>query len=477
MSFRYFAIFGAMRTGSNLLEQSLGQYEKLIPEGELFNPHFIGKPKRREYLDTPIAERNADPGGFLSKLLAAHPDDIPGFRIFDGHDARMLDHAARDPECAAIVLQRNPAESFISLSIAGETGQWMLMKEENRRLAKVHFDIDAFETYESELNAHYDLLRRKFLAAGRRAIWVRYEDLDDLDIINGIARSIGSPERKAVLPEKTFRQNPSIWEDKVENVEELKAYVAGRRGLGSPPEPDPEPRPRFAALDELIASRGFEAIYAPIPGAGASEFRKLLTDAAQASGIDGASTVKGLQARHVERRRWRGAFVFSFVRDPAERIYDVFCKRIARIDGGVFTSVQMLIAQDYRAPTPAEMASSNEAHRAGFSAFLNFAQDNLAGRTQMRIDPAWTPQSNLLAHYSKETPVDFIGRFERLESDIEYVFSRIGARSSIAGDAGIVASHFQKAEDRSPGGGQISNAQYEKIRHIFQRDYARLGYD
>ena len=40
---RYFAIFGAMRTGSNLLERSINQFPGLHCHGELFNPSFVGK--------------------------------------------------------------------------------------------------------------------------------------------------------------------------------------------------------------------------------------------------------------------------------------------------------------------------------------------------------------------------------------------------------------------------------------------------
>ena len=47
----------------------------------------------------------------------------------------------------------------------------------------------------------------------------------------------------------------------------------------SAPAIDPEPKPKFGALGEMIASKTFNAIYAPIPGAGMGEFRKVLTEA------------------------------------------------------------------------------------------------------------------------------------------------------------------------------------------------------
>lgn len=112
MAFKYFTIFGAMRTGSNLLERSLDQYAGLSGHGELFNPQFIGKPDRREFLTMPLADRNADPIGLLNLLVEASPHAIPGFRIFDNHDQRVIDFAARDPNCAKIILRRNPCRQL-----------------------------------------------------------------------------------------------------------------------------------------------------------------------------------------------------------------------------------------------------------------------------------------------------------------------------------------------------------------------------
>ncbi|MBC7142836.1 MAG: nodulation protein NodH, partial [Rhodobacteraceae bacterium] len=42
--FDYFVIFAEMRTGSNLLEATLGQVEGLTCHGEVFNPDHMGGP-------------------------------------------------------------------------------------------------------------------------------------------------------------------------------------------------------------------------------------------------------------------------------------------------------------------------------------------------------------------------------------------------------------------------------------------------
>ncbi|MGB0854525.1 MAG: hypothetical protein ACPGSI_14620, partial [Pikeienuella sp.] len=80
---KYFAIFGAMRTGSNLLEYTLDSYRGLTGVGELFNDAFVGKPNGDPYLGVSLAERNRDPLGFLADVIEAEKG-VPGFRIFPG---------------------------------------------------------------------------------------------------------------------------------------------------------------------------------------------------------------------------------------------------------------------------------------------------------------------------------------------------------------------------------------------------------
>lgn len=472
MAFTYFTIFGSMRTGSNLLEHSLDQFEGLAGHGELFNPHFIGKPQRREFLAIPLADRNTDPVGLLQRLIEATPDTIPGFRIFDSHDKRVIDFAARDPNCAKIILTRAPIDSFISLEIAQVTGQWLLVKDENRRVAKMRFDPQKYEAYLAKRKAHYAFIRRAAQEAGQSVFEIDYDDLTELSVLNGLARFIGSPEVKTRLPDKIRRQNPPAWEDKVENVADLRAYAAGG-GLKAP-ETDPEPQPKFGALGEMVASKTFDTIYAPIPGAGMGEFRRVLTEAAVAAGDAEAKLATGMKEKHLTRRRWRGAFIFSFVRHPAERLHDVFIRRIARAEGDAYTMVQMMMARDYRGPGPGEMASSPAALLAGFDAFISFVESNLGGRTALRVDPAWTPQSTLLAAYARETPMDFIGRVERLDEDLQFALSRMKAPP--IDFAAKLKGSLARVEDEMPKSVWLTRERETRIRKIFERDYSRLGY-
>ena len=420
-SFRYFAIFGAMRTGSNLLERSLDSFEGLTGLGELFNNTFVGKPNGEPILGVSVQERNRDPVGFLNRVID-ETKGIPGFRIFQGHDARMIDHIARDPDCAKIILRRSSLDSFISLKIAQETGQWMLTNEENRRLVKVAFDAPEYEAYRDELDAHYAMIRRKMRMAGQVPFEIAYDELRDLEILNGAAAFVGAKEMLTATPQKIQRQNPIAWVDKVINPEDLQDYI-----LSSPaPDVDVSVPARFSPLDELVASRGFSLIYAPVAGAGAETVRRFIRNAEAVAGVGGKPLATGLKGAHIARRRRRGGFVFTFLRHPALRAEDVFRRRIVAAGPGTFTAVQTLLNEQYEAPSQAEMARDAAACEAGFDAFITFIADNLAGRTAMREDPSWALQTALLAEYAREAPPDFIGRCERAEEDAAFVLHRLG---------------------------------------------------
>ncbi|MGB1212279.1 MAG: sulfotransferase family 2 domain-containing protein [Pikeienuella sp.] len=463
---KYFAIFGAMRTGSNLLEYTLDSYRGLTGVGELFNDAFVGKPNGDPYLGVSLAERNRDPLGFLADVIEAEKG-VPGFRIFPGHDAQAMDHAARDPACAKIILRRSPVDSFISLQIAKKTGQWMLKKEENRRLVKVHFDIAAFEDYRDELAAHYAALRRKMHLAGQVPFEISYEDLRDVDVINGLARFIGAKEQLKAAPQKIQRQNPPAWEDKVSNADELRSYI----GVAPAKTVFDTAPPRFVATEKLVASRGFSLIYAPVPGAGAEAIRSFIREAETQAGVSGKPLANGLNEAHIARRRRRGGFAFSFIRHPALRALDVFQRRFVATGEGTFPSILEVLIQRYGAPDAAKMFEDRAAFGVGFDAFIAFIADNLAGRTSVREDPSWASQVALLAAFAREAPVDFTGRCERAVEDITYVLSRLG----VDDPHGALAR--KTADELTVTAGEvITPARERRLLEIYAEDYARLGY-
>lgn len=467
---RYFVIFGTMRTGSNLLERTLGACEGLSAEGEVFNEIFIGKPDRVRHLGWTLAERKADPVGYLEVVLA-EARGIPGFRIFDRHDAAMIDHAARDPDCARIVLTRDPLDSYLSLKIAAETGQWLLSKEENRKLAKVAFDAAEFDDYRDAVAAHYAGLRRKMRAAGQTAFEISYDELGDLEIVAGAAAHVGATAPLTALPQKIKRQNPEDWRDKVTNPGDVEAWFAAQ-GRAAPPRRAPDAgRVDFEPLDALVAARGLNLLFAPIEGAGAAEFETLMRGAERAAGVAGKPLAHGLKPTHVARRRRRGAVVASFARHPAARLYDLFRRRVASQSDKAFSGLRAALAERYGAPADV----TEETEGAAFDALLAFIADNRAGRTAFPADPGWAPQTVLLSRYGAVAPLDVLGRVERFAEDADPILRRLG----VAAPEALTATFSAAVERAAPAAGlaRILTSEREKrIVELYEPDFERLGY-
>ena len=224
--FDYFIVFAEMRTGSNFLEANLNAIEGVTCHGEAFNPHFIGYPNKTEILGV-TREMREDSPVQLIETIKKFSDGMGGFRYFHDHDPRVLDIALDDPRCAKIILTRNPLESYVSWKIAQETGQWKLTNVKRRRDAKATFSAAEFETHLEELQAFQVTLLNRLQAQGQTAFYVAYEDLQNLDVMNGVASFLGVDGRLDGLDDSLKPQNPVALEEKVANADALeKAWRA-----------------------------------------------------------------------------------------------------------------------------------------------------------------------------------------------------------------------------------------------------------
>ncbi|RKX63126.1 MAG: nodulation protein NodH, partial [Tenericutes bacterium] len=185
--YKYFAIFGSMRSGSNLLEQSLNQYAGITCHGELFNPSFIGHPKSKDFLGFDFVEREKSPESLIKAMIKDAGDGIAGFRVFHDHDQRTAQMALQDPKCAKIILQRDVLQSFISLAIARKTDQWLLHDTPDRRGGKIVFDPKEFKNYRAKQEGYYADVRDTLQKSGQTAFWVHYPEQRDVAVLNGIA--------------------------------------------------------------------------------------------------------------------------------------------------------------------------------------------------------------------------------------------------------------------------------------------------
>ena len=107
---RYWVVLAGMRTGSNLLEEHLAAFPEITTHGELFNPHFFGRPNATSQFGLSMVARESDPVRVIEEMCA-NSEGVPGFRLFYDHDPRVIDYVLNDPTAAKIILTRRPIDS------------------------------------------------------------------------------------------------------------------------------------------------------------------------------------------------------------------------------------------------------------------------------------------------------------------------------------------------------------------------------
>jgi len=364
-AFDYFVVFAEMRTGSNFLETNLNAFEGVTCHGEAFNPKFISYPNRTETLDVTLAERVADPERLLGRIKDAA--GMNGFRYFNDHDPRLFDLMMADPRCAKIILTRNPAESYVSWKIAKATGQWKLTDVKRHRGSKITFSAEEFEDHVNRLQAFQVRLLNTLQKSGQTAFYVEYEDLQDVDIMNGMAAYLGVEDRLDSLDKSLKKQNPSSLSEKVTNFAEMEAEVASLDRFNLTRTPNFEPR-RGPAVPSYFAAPNSPLMYLPIKAGPVEVVKDWL------AGIDDAAP-EDLIARLSQKdlRQWKrhhpGHRTFTVLRHPVARAHNAFCEKILSTDEGSFVEIRGILRNQFKLPIPARFPDAqynrNE-HRKAF---------------------------------------------------------------------------------------------------------------
>lgn len=427
--FDYFIVFAEMRTGSNFLEANLNAFDDVSCLGEAFNPHFIGYPNRTDVLGVTQAQRDSDPTHVISAVKAesaGRPSAIAGFRYFNDHDPRVFDIALNDPRCAKIVLTRNPVESYVSRKIAAATGQWKLTNVKHARSESIRFEAGEFARHLDALQGFQLRILNGLQRTGQTAFYVDYEDLQDVEVMNGLASWLDIPARIEGLDKKLKKQNPEPLSDKVQNFEDMEAALANVDRFNLTRTPNFEPR-RGPAIPTYVAASKAPLVYLPI---------KSGPDAAVRSWLSSFDAEAPLLDRFTNKtlRQWMsgnpGHRSFTVLRHPVARAHAAFCERILPTSGaGTFPELRENLRRQFKLPLPkgdvGEGYGTPE-HRAAFLSFLSFLKPNLGGQTNLRIDPAWATQGKLLQGMSAFAPPDVILREDSLETGLAYLTSQIG---------------------------------------------------
>ncbi len=464
--FDYFVVFAEMRTGSNFLEANLNAFPGISCVGEAFNPHFIGYPNREDCLGVSEEERNRDPDTLLHAIK--HASNITGFRYFHDHDARVLDTVLNDPRCGKIILTRNPADSYVSWKIAQATGQWKLTNVAKRKDAKAPFDAAEFKTHLAALQEFQVRLMRALQTTGQTAFYVAYEDLQDVEVMNGIAAWLGQPDRLDGLDKNLKRQNPAPLSEKVENFEEMEKALAGLDRFNLNRTPNFEPR-RGAVVPSYMACGRTPLMYLPVRSGPEAEVMAWM-EALDGEPLQGDFSQKSLRQW---MRKNTGHRSFTVLRHPVARAHHAFVTRILSTGKGSFAGIRRTLRRVHKLPVPEgeiDASWSVEQHRAAFLSFLDFVKANLAGQSSIRQDAHWASQASILHGMGSFALPDIVLREDELTEALPALARKMGQDTAPEVGQAVVEAPFALSDI-------YDDAVEAAAQDAYQRDYLVFGFD
>lgn len=467
--FDCFVVFAEMRTGSNFLEANLNAFDGISCLGEVFNPHFIGYPNAEDVLGITQEERDAKPLRLLDAVRAA--PGMAGFRYFHDHDPRVLDALLSDPKVGKVVLTRNPVDSYISWKIAQATGQWKLTNIKKRKEGKAVFDAAEFEAHLDALQAFQVQIMNRLQRTGQTAFYVAYEDLQDVEVMNGLAQWLGTEARLDSLNTALKRQNPQPVAEKVENFEAMAASLARLDRFNLSRTPNFEPR-RGPAVPTYLAAARTPLLYMPVrSGPEAS----VLAWLAALDGVDGHDLLSDFTQGSL--RAWKrerpGHRSFTVIRHPLARAHEAFCSKILTTGKGSFKGIRKTLRRAHALPIPEDEPGPDydeNAHREAFTAWLAFVKANLSEQTAVRVDGHWASQAQCIQGMADYTLPDMVVREDEMAMYLPALAMQAGHDAPPDPQPVATRAPFALA--------QIYDDQIEALaREAYQRDYDMFGFD
>lgn len=423
-TFDYFILLAEMRTGSNLLEANINMLDGVSCHGEAFNPSFVGHPKTEALLEIDYEARETDPHALLEKIKKS--DKIGGFRFFHDHDPRVLKTCIDDPRCAKVILTRNPLDSFVSWKIAQATGQWKLTNATHSKSKTINFDPAEFDAHLRATQDFHAQVQRSLQLSGQTAFHINYDDLRDVDVLNGLAEFLGVDDRLSNVNKKLKKQNPEPLEERVNNYAEMQDALSRIDYFSLSRTPHFEPK-RGPAIPTYIAAPASGLLYMPLrsgPDRAVRQWLAALDDAAPEALVT-KFTQKSL-------RQWQEAHQihrsFAVLRHPLSRAHAAFCDRILLDGPRCLPEIRANLIRVHKLRLPEYDDLENfakEDHHRAFFGFLKFLKTNLAGQTSIRVDPSWASQLTLLQGMSGFAVPDCVLREDALAKALADLASQI----------------------------------------------------
>ena len=464
--FDYFVIYAGMRTGSNFLESNIDEFDGLKCYGEAFNHSFIIKEKQTEMFGVTLADRDADPMGFV-RTMRQSTEGLAGFRLFQDHDTRVIEETLNDPRCAKIILSRNLIDSWVSMRIAWSTNQWWLDDAKNKKKWKVKFNVKDFESYFYRAKAYQQRIARAMQLTGQAGYYIDYDDLQNLDVINGLARYLGVEQKIEKFAGKYKKQNPEMLADKVRNFDLLEETLSkiDRFDLGRMPNFEPKCGP---LVPSYMAAENTPFLYMPVQGGPVGRVKTWL---AEVNGTNEDGLLDGYTQKTLRqwKRRHPGHRSFTVLRHPVARLHAVFCERFFGDGPYVYKEIRTVLRDVYDVPLPEEGAEySIKDHKTAFLKFADFIKGNLNGQTSVRVDSNWASQGRVIQGFSQFNLPDHILREDQLEEGLAALATEIGGSSPTL-TATLPDTPYSLDE--------IYDDEVEKaVRAAYQRDYMLFGF-
>ncbi len=480
--FKYFVLLANMRTGSNLFEQNIRLYPEFSCHGELFNPSFIGFPDVYDLYGVSMQERELKPQKLLNRFISNEKNTLPGFRLFADHDPRILNNVLADPECAKIVLTRNPLDSFVSQTIAETTNQWKLTDVSARKKALVDFDILAFRPYLKKIQSYLTEIKQGLQKSGQTAFQLSFEDLNNVEVFNGLATFLGGAEPRKELNPTLVRQNPESLREKVVNYDEMVDQVGKIDLLALEAVPILEPV-RNPGSKNFFGGNTVPILCLPMHKSEQSALANWLkAHEKQASG-------QGKLSRNMNQKQlgqWladrTARHTIAVVTHPVERAYEAFYRHIFCTGDDLFPWIRTTLQNHYNMFVPEKKLAVNpnrsvlensgytvRNHQEAFTTFLGFIKGNLQGLTKARVDQSWASQNSILQGYCRLVFPDVVARKETLAEVLQQTEEKLGLPAIPLEMAAETPKCFELDEIYSPEIEAMARAAYA-------RDYQMFGF-
>lgn len=240
-------------------------------------------------------------------------------------------------------------------------------------------------------------------------------------------------------------------------------------------------------VTDLIAPRNLPLAYFNMPKAACTTIKNLLYYIEHGQWFDAPLNIhRQIKTNHVllrtkeladKRSRGEGGTdwtVFSFVRNPAKRVYSTFVEKVWADGPYSFPPVQDLLKKDYgyKLNTLSSSEYLVDDVRQGFKSFLDFVVENLAGNTRIAPNPHWMVQHQRLKRTKPADYVSLVGRVESFEKDMAMILTRAGWS-----DLSIVNRRFNEGPKAPFGWEDVADGEIlDKVSSIYKDDFTAFDY-